>query len=56
MTERELFEAWYCRKFSISAHARPTHMRKNVAGRYSNNGVQVHWETWQEARAEPRAA
>lgn len=51
MNERELFEQWFCRKFNITILSRPTHMRVNAKGRYSNPGVQVRWETWQDARA-----
>jgi hypothetical protein len=51
MTERELFEQWYCRKYSVDLIARVTRLHVNGRGRYSNRGVQVRWETWQEARS-----
>jgi hypothetical protein len=51
MTERELFEQWYCRKYGVDLIARVTRLHINGRGRYSNRGVQVRWETWQEARS-----
>lgn len=51
MTDRDLFEQWYCRKYSVDIIARVTRLHINGRGFYSNRGVQVRWETWQDARA-----
>lgn len=49
MSDREAFEAWYCKKFSVALLSRKIRMHCNGKGRYSNNSIQVRWEAWMAA-------